>query len=189
MNLSFFKCFLSLLKKWDILNIHRTCIMSTLILISWSTWHLKRTLNIFSRIESDIKYHFKDTEVYSSYKMILCFFITALATVIECGVINTIDQGMLHSLMLHNFCYFKDKFFQLCIFFHEQISLPQQLLSSQEDESNTQILKNLTFDYRIVASTSPSRFEAHAGLFRLLMKVIFDAYVLWPFSKKIIFLN
>ena len=26
--------------------------------------------------------------------------------------------------------------------------------------------------------------EAHAGFFRLLMKGIFDAYVLWPFGKK-----
>jgi hypothetical protein len=33
-------------------------------------------------------------------------------------------------------------------------------------------------DYRIVASTSPSRIEAHAGLFRSLMKGIFDPYVL-----------
>ena len=32
--------------------------------------------------------------------------------------------------------------------------------------------------YRKVASTSPSRFEAHAGLFRLRMKGIFYAYVL-----------
>ena len=32
--------------------------------------------------------------------------------------------------------------------------------------------------YRIVASSSPSRIEAHAGLFRLLMKGIFDPYVL-----------
>ena len=32
--------------------------------------------------------------------------------------------------------------------------------------------------YRIVASTSPSRIEAHAGLFRSLMKGIFDPYVL-----------
>jgi hypothetical protein len=31
---------------------------------------------------------------------------------------------------------------------------------------------------RVVASTSPSRFEAHAGFFRLSMKGIFDAYVL-----------
>jgi hypothetical protein len=52
--------------------------------------------------------------------MILCFFITALATVIECGVINTIDQGN-----LHNFCYFKVKTFQLCIFFYEQIEQPE----------------------------------------------------------------
>ena len=32
-------------------------------------------------------------------------------------------------------------------------------------------------DYRKVVSSSPSHFEAHAGLFRLLMKGIFDAYV------------
>ena len=38
-----------------------------------------------------------------------------------------------------------------------------------------------------VASTSPSNFEAHAGLFRLPMKGIFDAYVLSPFGKKFIF--
>ena len=43
------------------------------------------------------------------------------------------------------------------------------------------------FTYRIVASTSPSRIEAHAGLFRSLMKGIFDPYVLWPFDKKLIF--
>ena len=43
------------------------------------------------------------------------------------------------------------------------------------------------FSYRIVASSSPSRIEAHAGLFRLLMKEIFDPYVLWTFDKKLIF--
>ena len=37
--------------------------------------------------------------------------------------------------------------------------------------------------YRIVVSTSLSRFEAHVGLFRLLMKGIFDAYLLWPFGE------
>jgi len=40
--------------------------------------------------------------------------------------------------------------------------------------------------YRIVASTSPSRIEAHAGLFKLLMNKIFDPYLLWPFDKKLI---
>ena len=40
--------------------------------------------------------------------------------------------------------------------------------------------------YRIVASTSPSRIEAHAGLFKSLMKGIFDPYVLRPFDKKLI---
>ena len=37
---------------------------------------------------------------------------------------------------------------------------------------------NHNFEYRIVGSTSPSRIEAHAGLFRSLMKGIFDPYVL-----------
>ena len=35
-----------------------------------------------------------------------------------------------------------------------------------------------TRDFMVVVSTSSSHFEAHAGLFRLLMKEIFDAYVL-----------
>ena len=35
-------------------------------------------------------------------------------------------------------------------------------------------------------STTPSRFETHAGLFRLLSKGIFDAYVPSPFGKKFI---
>jgi hypothetical protein len=38
--------------------------------------------------------------------------------------------------------------------------------------------KSANFVYRIVANASPSRFEAHVGLFRLLMKGIFDPYVL-----------
>ena len=33
-----------------------------------------------------------------------------------------------------------------------------------------------------------SHLEAHAGFFRLLMKGIFDPYVLWPFDKKVDFL-
>ena len=33
-------------------------------------------------------------------------------------------------------------------------------------------------DYHIVASASPSGFEAHVGLFKLLMKGAFDPYVL-----------
>ena len=40
--------------------------------------------------------------------------------------------------------------------------------------------------YRKVASSNTSRLEAYAGFFRLLMKGIFDAYVQWPFTKKII---
>ena len=43
--------------------------------------------------------------------------------------------------------------------------------------------------YRKVASSNTSRLEAHAGFFRLLMKEIFDAYILWPFDKKLIALE
>ena len=43
------------------------------------------------------------------------------------------------------------------------------------------------FEYRKVASSNTSRLEAHAGFFRLLiMKGIFDPYVLWPFDTKLI---
>ena len=41
-----------------------------------------------------------------------------------------------------------------------------------------------TLIYRKVASSNTYRLEAHAGFFRLLMKGIFDPYVLWPFDKK-----
>ena len=46
------------------------------------------------------------------------------------------------------------------------------------NNNNNNIAILLKFTYRIVASTSPSRIEAHAGLFRSLMKGIFDPYVL-----------
>ena len=41
--------------------------------------------------------------------------------------------------------------------------------------------------YRIVASRSMSWLVTCLGLFRLLMKVIFGPYVLWPLDKKLIF--
>ena len=41
--------------------------------------------------------------------------------------------------------------------------------------------------YRKVVSSNTSHLEAHAGFFRMLMKGIFDAYVLGHFDKKIIF--
>ena len=40
------------------------------------------------------------------------------------------------------------------------------------------LVSKLEIIYHKVASSSPSRIEAHAGLFRLLMKGIFDHYVL-----------
>ena len=42
-------------------------------------------------------------------------------------------------------------------------------MADMKNEANARII------YRNVASTSPSCFEAHAGLFRLLMKGILDA--------------
>ena len=47
--------------------------------------------------------------------------------------------------------------------------------------------KKLQLTYCVVVSTSPSHLEAHAGLFRMHMKGIFDAYVLWPFDKSFVF--
>ena len=41
---------------------------------------------------------------------------------------------------------------------------------------NIPIYTSILHAYCIVPSTSPSCFEAHAGLFRLLMKDIFDTY-------------
>ena len=41
--------------------------------------------------------------------------------------------------------------------------------------------------YRRVASSNTSRFEAHAGLLRLSVKGIFNAYVRWPFGRNFIF--
>ena len=42
-------------------------------------------------------------------------------------------------------------------------------------------------DYCRVASSNTSRLEPHPGFYRLLMKEIFDAYVLWPFGQKNIY--
>ena len=40
--------------------------------------------------------------------------------------------------------------------------------------------------YHKVTSSNTSRLEAHDGFFRLLMKGIFDPYILCPFDKKLI---
>ena len=37
----------------------------------------------------------------------------------------------------------------------------------------------------VIVPTTPA--DQHPGFYRLLMKGIFDAYVLWPFDKKLIF--
>ena len=53
-----------------------------------------------------------------------------------------------------------------------------QLENIRKNDKNKLIKASKVNKYRIVASTSPSRIEAHAGLFRSLMKGIFDPYVL-----------
>ena len=55
---------------------------------------------------------------------------------------------------------------------------PQNLSELKETaaKSSNFLENNQKTTYRIVASTSPSRFEAHAGLFRLVMKGIFDMH-------------
>ena len=58
-------------------------------------------------------------------------------------------------------------------------------LSGLPDLSTT---SGLPSAHRKVVSSNTSRLEAHAGFFRLLMKGIFEPYVLWPFDKKLIFL-
>ena len=48
------------------------------------------------------------------------------------------------------------------------------------------ILHKVVSRYRKVVSSNTSHLEAYAGFFRLLMKEIFDPYVLLPFDKKLI---
>ena len=56
-------------------------------------------------------------------------------------------------------------------------------IPKKKEDCETKIHHN-KMKYRKVASCNTSRLEAHAGLFRLLMKGIFDPYV--PFDKKLI---
>ena len=46
------------------------------------------------------------------------------------------------------------------------------------------VLNKRNSSYRKVASSNTSRLEAHTGIYRLLMKGIFDAHVLRPFAKE-----
>ena len=49
---------------------------------------------------------------------------------------------------------------------------------SESDNNQGTLVEFQSFIYRKVASSNMSRLEAHAGFFRLLMKGIFDCYVL-----------
>ena len=44
----------------------------------------------------------------------------------------------------------------------------------------------IQFKYRKVASSNTSHLEAHEAFSILLMKGIFDPYILWPFDYKLI---
>ena len=76
----------------------------------------------------------------------------------------------------------------ICRFtYHEGLAL---LLSSALASKSLYVSRAVSyccvteFDiYHKVVSSNMSRLEAHAGFFRLLMKGIFDAYVLLPFGK------
>ena len=56
----------------------------------------------------------------------------------------------------------------------------------QERKDAYQFNSYFSFEYRKVTSSNTSCLEAYAGFFRLLMKGIFDPYVLWFFDKKLI---
>ena len=71
----------------------------------------------------------------------------------------------------------KNYFAKWHLFSSGQIKVPQEWLGFWRADLR----------YRKVASSNTSRLEAHAGFFRLLMKGIFDCYVLWLFDKKLIF--
>ena len=53
---------------------------------------------------------------------------------------------------------------------------------------NFKKMKDYETNYSKVISSNSFCLEAHAGICRLLMKGIFDAYVLCPFDKKLILL-
>ena len=60
---------------------------------------------------------------------------------------------------------------------HNGIVVPKSG-GSESDNNQGTLVEFQSFIYRKVASSNMSRLEAHAGFFRLLMKGIFDPYVL-----------
>ena len=65
-------------------------------------------------------------------------------------------------------------------------ALDGALLLHQPMHNGTKFFLKPHSKYHKVASFNTSRLDAHAGFCRLLMKRIFDPYVLWPFDKKLI---
>ena len=51
-------------------------------------------------------------------------------------------------------------------------------LTANIGDDEVSLMSKQFLKYRVVASSNASRLEAHPGIFRLLMKRIFDAYVL-----------
>ena len=51
-------------------------------------------------------------------------------------------------------------------------------LTANIGDDEVSLMSKQFWKYRVVASSNTSRLEAHPGIFRLLMKRIFDAYVL-----------
>ena len=51
-------------------------------------------------------------------------------------------------------------------------------LTANIGDEEVSLMSKQFLKYRVVVSSNKSRLEAHPGIFRLLMKRIFDAYVL-----------
>ena len=51
-------------------------------------------------------------------------------------------------------------------------------LTANIGDDEVSLMSKQFLKYRVVASSNTSHLEAHPGIFRLLMKRIFDAYVL-----------
>ena len=73
-----------------------------------------------------------------------------------------------------------------CIFWaiYQKYPKPLSSLMILCKSSSLMCSKHINLAYRKVASRSTSRLVAHLRVFRLLMKGRFDAYVLWPLTKR-----
>ena len=94
-----------------------------------------------------------------------------------------------HHVKIRIWPHFLYKFWsKQCCFWKTHLLFPTHFEWEIKKKKRSRSILDFDPKYRKVTSTNPSHLEAHAGFFRLLMKGIFDPYVLWPFDKKLIFL-